>query len=144
MPGRRIVRSDADHELADRGCGGRSSGTPPVRIVPFGCDQSPVEKLAGPRPPSTTLGTSRCGTALNGSELPPEQSGEASGPIAPGQCDLPHLVASVTRTRGPAVGWVRPGLSRQRPHLDPAGPTVLVGPVSRSDGEILHLHDMQS
>ncbi len=39
-PGR-IVRRDADHELADRGCYGRPSGTP-AGVVPFACDQSPV------------------------------------------------------------------------------------------------------
>jgi len=37
-----IVRGDADHELADRGCRGRPSGTPSARIVPFTCDQPPV------------------------------------------------------------------------------------------------------
>ena len=29
-----IVLSDADHELADRGCRGRPPGTPPARIIP--------------------------------------------------------------------------------------------------------------
>jgi len=38
----RIVRRHADHELPDRGCRGRPVGTPPVRIVPFACAQSPV------------------------------------------------------------------------------------------------------
>ena len=42
VPPRRIVRRDADHELADRGCRGRPSGTPPAGVVPFACDQSPV------------------------------------------------------------------------------------------------------
>jgi len=37
-----IVRGDADHELADRGCRGRPSGTPPAGIVPFTCDLPPV------------------------------------------------------------------------------------------------------
>ena len=40
-PGRTVGR-DADHELADRGCRGRSSGTPPAGVVPFAADQSPV------------------------------------------------------------------------------------------------------
>ncbi len=42
VPPRRVVRRDADHELADRGCRGRPSGPPPVRVVPFAGDQSPV------------------------------------------------------------------------------------------------------
>jgi hypothetical protein len=35
MAPRWVARCDADHELADRGCRGRPSGTPPVRVVPF-------------------------------------------------------------------------------------------------------------
>jgi hypothetical protein len=35
MAPRWVVRCDADHELADHGCRGRPSGTPPVRVVPF-------------------------------------------------------------------------------------------------------------
>ncbi len=37
-----IVRGDADHKLADRGCRKWPSGTPPARIIPFACDQPPV------------------------------------------------------------------------------------------------------
>jgi len=40
-PGR-VLRRHAYHEPADRGCGGRPSRTPPVRVVPFTCDQPPV------------------------------------------------------------------------------------------------------
>ena len=40
-PGR-VLRRHAYHEPADRGCGGRPSRTPPVRVVPFTRDQSPV------------------------------------------------------------------------------------------------------
>ncbi len=42
VPPRRIVRGDADHELADRGCRGRSAGTAPAGVVPFAGDQAPV------------------------------------------------------------------------------------------------------
>jgi hypothetical protein len=34
-PPRGIIGRHADHELADRGCSGRPSGTPPARVVPF-------------------------------------------------------------------------------------------------------------
>ena len=42
VPPCRIVRRLADHELADRGFGGGPAGTPPVRVIPFACDQPPV------------------------------------------------------------------------------------------------------
>ena len=42
VPPGRVVRRDADHELADRGCRGRPPGTPPVRVIPFACDQAPM------------------------------------------------------------------------------------------------------
>jgi hypothetical protein len=42
VPPRRIVCRDADDELPDRGLRGRPSGTPPVRVIPFACDQAPV------------------------------------------------------------------------------------------------------
>jgi hypothetical protein len=60
VPPGRMVRSDADDELPDHSRRGRSSGTPPVRVIPFACDQSPVpgqqrrrghrEHLAPPAP----------------------------------------------------------------------------------------------
>src|SRR5690348_12950044 len=40
-PGR-ILRRHAEHERADRGCGGRPSRTPPAGVVPFTCDEPPV------------------------------------------------------------------------------------------------------
>ena len=40
VPPRRIVRRDADDKLADRGCRGRSSGTPPACVIPFSGDQA--------------------------------------------------------------------------------------------------------
>jgi uncharacterized membrane protein YgaE (UPF0421/DUF939 family) len=56
----RVLRRHADHELPDRSCRGRSSGKPPVRVVPSACDQAPVpgeqrrrghgEHLAPPAP----------------------------------------------------------------------------------------------
>jgi len=42
MPPRRVVGRDADDELADRGWRGRPPGPPPVRVIPFACDQAPV------------------------------------------------------------------------------------------------------
>ena len=42
VPPRGILRRDADHELADRGCRGRPSGTPAADVVPLACDQPPV------------------------------------------------------------------------------------------------------
>ena len=42
VPPGRVARRDADHELADRGCRGRPPGTPPVRVIPFACDQAPM------------------------------------------------------------------------------------------------------
>ena len=42
MPPHRIVCRDADDEFPDRGLRGRPSGTPPVRVIPFACDQAPV------------------------------------------------------------------------------------------------------
>ena len=42
MPPGRVVVGHADHELADRSRRGRSSGTPPVRVIPLACDQSAV------------------------------------------------------------------------------------------------------
>jgi len=39
VPPGRIVRRDADHELPDFGCSGRSSGPPPAGVVPFAGDQ---------------------------------------------------------------------------------------------------------
>jgi hypothetical protein len=42
VPPRRVVRRDADHELADGGCRGRPSGTPPAGVGPFAYDQPPV------------------------------------------------------------------------------------------------------
>src|SRR5258708_3024478 len=60
VPPRRIVRGDADNELADGGCRGRPAGTAPAGVVPFACDQSAVpgeqrrrgdlEDLAPPAP----------------------------------------------------------------------------------------------
>src|SRR5215831_13157777 len=44
VPPRGIVRGDADHELADRGCRGWPSGTPLAGVVPF-C----VRRAAGAR-----------------------------------------------------------------------------------------------
>jgi hypothetical protein len=40
-PGR-ILRRHADHERADRGCGGRPAGTPLAGVVPFTCDEPSV------------------------------------------------------------------------------------------------------
>ena len=42
VPPARIVSCHADHELADRGCRGRPSGTPPAGVVPTAGDQPPV------------------------------------------------------------------------------------------------------
>ena len=42
VPPRWVVRSDADHELADRGCRRRPAGGPSAGVVPFTCDQPPV------------------------------------------------------------------------------------------------------
>jgi hypothetical protein len=39
---RRVLRRDADHQFADRGCRGRPSRTPPAGVVPFTGDQPPV------------------------------------------------------------------------------------------------------
>jgi hypothetical protein len=60
VPPPRVVRRDADDELADRGCRGRPPGTPPAGVVPFAGDQAPVpgqqrrrghrEHLAAPVP----------------------------------------------------------------------------------------------
>ena len=60
VPPRRIVRGDAEDELADGGCRGRPSGTAPAGVVPFAGDQAPVpgeqrrrgdrEDLATPAP----------------------------------------------------------------------------------------------
>src|ERR1035441_7239669 len=42
VPPRWVVRSDADHELADRGCRRRPAGGLSAGVVPFSCDQPPV------------------------------------------------------------------------------------------------------
>ena len=42
VPPARIVGCHADHELADRGCRGRPSGTPPAGVVPLAGDQPSV------------------------------------------------------------------------------------------------------
>jgi hypothetical protein len=42
VPPARIVGCHVDHELADRGCRGRPSGTPPAGVVPVAGDQPPV------------------------------------------------------------------------------------------------------
>ena len=42
VPPRWVVRSDADHELADCGCRRRPAGGPSAGVVPFTCDQPPV------------------------------------------------------------------------------------------------------
>jgi hypothetical protein len=42
VPPGRVVRRDADHELADCGGRGRPAGPPPPGVVPFAGDESPV------------------------------------------------------------------------------------------------------
>ena len=42
VPPRWVVRSDADHELADCGCRRRPAGGPSAGVVPFTCGQLPV------------------------------------------------------------------------------------------------------
>ena len=42
VPPGRVVRGDADDELADRGCCGRPAGTALAGVVPSAGDQSPV------------------------------------------------------------------------------------------------------
>src|ERR1019366_9810465 len=49
VPPRRVVRGDADDELADRGCRGRPPGTPPAGVVPSACDQPPAPGEQRPR-----------------------------------------------------------------------------------------------
>ena len=74
VPPPRIVRRHADHEPADRGYRGRSSGTPPVRVVPFACDQPPV--------PGQQRRRGHC------EHLAPPAAGDQ-----PGQCGKPQPVA---------------------------------------------------
>ena len=42
VPPHRIVRRDAEYELADHGCRTRPPGRPPARVIPFTCDQPPA------------------------------------------------------------------------------------------------------
>src|SRR5260221_2678747 len=96
MPGRRIVRGDADHELADRGCRGRSSGTPPVRIV------HSLDARAGQDR------VSRCG-ALPGAVA--DQEPEAGGAVT--EIDL-EMTRICRVARGPPAGAVTPRMCTSR------------------------------
>jgi hypothetical protein len=74
VPPRRIVGRDADHEFPDRGCGGRSSGSPPAGVVPFAGDQAPMPGEQRRRG--------------HHEHLTPPAAGDQ-----PGQCRKPHPVA---------------------------------------------------
>ena len=74
VPPRRIAGRDADHQFPDRGCGRRSSGSPPAGVVPCARGQSPVP------------GGQRCRGHQEHLALP------AAGD-QPGQCRKPHPVA---------------------------------------------------
>jgi hypothetical protein len=61
---RRVVRGHADHELADRGCRGRSSGRPPVSCSPIcarqaRCQASSVAGVTANTSPHRRRGISR-------------------------------------------------------------------------------------
>ncbi len=64
VPPARIVGCHADHELADRGCRGRPSGTPPAGVVPFAvtsrrCQASSVAGVTVKISPHRCRGTSQ-------------------------------------------------------------------------------------
>jgi hypothetical protein len=74
VPPRGVFRRHADHELPDRGCRGRSSRMPPVRVVPLAADETPVPGEQRRRG--------------HHEHLTPPSAGDQ-----PGQCRKPHPVA---------------------------------------------------
>src|SRR5207247_5109596 len=64
VPPGRVLRRDADRELADRGCRGRPSGTPPARVVPpAGRPAAGARRAASPGSPRTPRPTGGGGSA---------------------------------------------------------------------------------
>jgi hypothetical protein len=68
VPPCRVVRGHADYEFPDSGCRGRSSGPPPVRVIPFARGQSPVPGEQGRWGHREHLGPSARGISRDSAE----------------------------------------------------------------------------
>jgi hypothetical protein len=121
VPRHGILSRQADHELADRSCSGRPSGTPAAAVVPFACHQLSVpgeqrrrrhrEHLRPPPPrdqlrqrsepqPVARLVADPAGLAAQHRVLVPEhQQFGVLGHLTPGQHRSPRRTGSVQGSR---------------------------------------------
>jgi hypothetical protein len=118
VPPGRIVRHDADHELADRGLGGRSPGTPPAGAGPI-CGR-PAGGARPAAPPGSPRAPRPAGAGGSAATAPRATAGRraGSGPGRPGgaaprsRAGAPGVRCPWTPPAGPAPSGSRAGGAR--------------------------------